>query len=58
MCRFIHLDEMSSTWHKKQLGLWKEFPEAPGNPCIQVGIRIAKDDPHWPSELCQLLKPL
>jgi hypothetical protein len=48
------LDEVSSTWHKKQLRHWKEFMEALGDAFIQVRIRIAKNDPDRPSELSQL----
>ena len=53
LCRFIHLDKVSSTWHKKQLRRWKEFMETPGDTLIQVGICIAKNDPDRPSELSE-----
>jgi hypothetical protein len=52
--RLIHLDEVSSIRHKKQLRHWKDFMEALGDAFIQVGIRIAKNDPDRPSELSKL----
>ena len=36
------MDEVSSTWHKKQIRRWKEFMETLGDAFIQVRICIAK----------------
>jgi hypothetical protein len=54
LCRFIHLNEVSSTSHKKQLRPGKEFMEAPGDASIQVRICVAKDDSDRPAELSKL----
>jgi hypothetical protein len=48
------LDEVSSTWHEKELRRRKELMEALGDAFVQVGIRIAKDDPDRPPELLEL----
>ena len=50
----IHLDEVSSTRHEKQLRRWQELMEAAGDARIQVRIGIAKDDPDRSSELSSL----
>ena len=56
--RFIHLDEVSSTWHKKQLRPWKAFMHASCDAFVQIRIAIAKNDSDGPSEFPKLRQQL